>query len=615
MHIGVSAGREYQKYHIENQKLFKRTAMIFDPFVLPFSLGFFILFFLVIFKFSYWIKRLSPRDRYRLNKGIFSRKIFGVAGEIIMESLLHRRIFKRNLMLGYMHMSLAFGWFMLILIGNIESRIHAGTELNPPYYPIFFRFFVSGEPDIPSIELFTFLMDFFLLLVLSGVLVAMGKRIFSRAVGMKKTTRLRLFDRFAMISLWLIFPLRLMAESLTSGTDGGGGFLTGSLGNAAASIFDTAAPAYFFWWAYSCALGVFFISLPYSRYMHIPTEIFLIALRRFGMGNERRYGVYQEVEVFSCSRCGICIDVCPLATVSPQRKTQAAYFHRSVRVKQLNESDVFYCLSCGRCKEVCPVGINTDRLRLSQRALLQSAAKQAYDYLPQNGVRKTARVAYFAGCMTHLTPAVKKAMQQILDQCCNDYVFLDENASVCCGRPLLLSGRNDEAQALAAYNRKRIRECGAETLVTSCPICYKTFSENYNLGIRVMHHSSFIYEMLQQEKIAILKDDLSCVYHDPCELGRGSGIYDEPRHLLEASCNLLHTKEEKQNMSCCGGSLANLNDYTTTGREVAKQTLMMLSEPKPDCIVTACPLCKKTFASVSQIPVQDIAEIIARRIV
>ena len=40
---------------------------------------------------------------------------------MVRESLLHRRIFKVNPLLGYMHMSLAFGWFLLIVVGWIAS--------------------------------------------------------------------------------------------------------------------------------------------------------------------------------------------------------------------------------------------------------------------------------------------------------------------------------------------------------------------------------------------------------------------------------------------------------------------------------------------------------------
>ena len=69
-------------------------------------------------------------------------------------------------------------------------------------------------------------MDAILLFILSGLALALIKRVYSRLLGMKKTTKLSLTDRLAMLSLWLIFPLRFLAESFTSGLYHNGGFLT-----------------------------------------------------------------------------------------------------------------------------------------------------------------------------------------------------------------------------------------------------------------------------------------------------------------------------------------------------------------------------------------------------
>ena len=114
-------------------------------------------------------------------------------------------------------------------------------------------------------------------------------------MGMKRTTRHVFVDRVALTSLWLIFPLRLTAESLTAAIKHNGGFLTGTLGDLIASgmsataVADLNAAA---WWAYSFALAAFFIAMPFSRYMHIFTEVPLIFLRRYrlrsGHGQHRR---------------------------------------------------------------------------------------------------------------------------------------------------------------------------------------------------------------------------------------------------------------------------------------------------------------------------------------
>ncbi len=135
-----------------------------------------------------------------------------------------------------MHMSLAFGWFLLIFFGTVEADIFGERHLNAPYKAIFFRFFNPDHGRTGFESAYGFLMDFILAFILSGLLLAVLKRFYSRIVGMKKTTRLKITDKIALTSLWLIFPSRLLAESFTSGAYGNGSFFTGTLGSWFASF-------------------------------------------------------------------------------------------------------------------------------------------------------------------------------------------------------------------------------------------------------------------------------------------------------------------------------------------------------------------------------------------
>ena len=82
-------------------------------------------------------------------------------------------------------------------------------------------------------------------------------------------------------------------------------------------------------------------------------------------------------------------------------------------------------------------------------------------------------------------------------------------------------------------------------------------------------------------------------YHDPCELGRGSGIYDEPRAVIEAVGVLAEPDHTRKDALCCGSSVANtvINDaqQLTIAQGVARE----LDDTGADTVVTSCPLCKK----------------------
>jgi Fe-S oxidoreductase len=100
-------------------------------------------------------------------------------------------------------------------------------------------------------------------------------------------------------------------------------------------------------------------------------------------------------------------------------------------------------------------------------------------------------------------------------------------------------------------------------------------------------------------------------YHDPCELGRGSGIYDEPRELLSKVADRVTVEKENNEAFCCGGSLGLIPMPTAERDRITTDCLVNLLKDKPELLVTACPLCKKTFAKHSKVEVRDIAEMVA----
>lgn len=611
--------------------------MQFDPFVIPFNIGLYFIIIYAVVRSVIWFHDLSRPDKLRLQRGFFGKAFGQSIKEIFLESLIHMKIMKTNLRLGYMHMSLAFGWFLLILFGTIEADIFGAKHLNAPYNAIFFKFF-NPEHGRSGFEAFySFLMDFILAFILSGLLLAVIKRFSSKVVGMKKTTKLKTLDKVALTSLWLIFPSRLIAESLTSGAYGTGSFLTGSLGSWFASFLPAQQLAYPFWWLYSISLGTFFILLPLTRYMHIPTELFLIFMRNSGIRTGVKMGSFSEVQTYSCSSCGICIDTCQLNYSAGISNIQSAYLLKGIRNNE-DVSDIAHnCLMCGRCEQKCPVGIELSPIRMIARrgemiksdskSLLKryfpdpvsfapktQISKPCFDWLPEIKA-KQADVLYFAGCMTHLTPGIKESMVKILDASGLNWSFIDEGGGVCCGRPFMLAGQNKEARELINYNSQTIWKSGAHTLVTSCPICYKVFKESYYLDVEILHHSQFIKMLIDEGSLRLNFLHKNVVYHSPCELGRGSGVYNEPKEVLRHVTRLKKTGFEDENSLCCGGSLGNMKISYKEKKKISQDAAAELTKGNPDILATACPLCKKTFAAATDTKVADISEIVAEALI
>lgn len=648
----------------------------YSNFVIPFVVGISFMLIWLTVGLIRLLAKIPADDRRRFWKSLITPKIaLKNIKDLFCDCLFHTKIWKRKPLLGYMHSSIAFGWFMLIVLGHIEVALFVPKHLawtdGGLFYPIFYRFFVWINPGHVTLRgwFFFFLMDFFLLYVLTGVGMAIFKRFRSIVLGMRHTTKPSLADRVALYSLWMIFPLRLLAESFTADLSGGS-FLTVPVNHLWHWIFGDKLFFMPVWWAYSICLGLFFAAMPFSRYMHILTEVLWILLRNAGIQPRHPRKGVAEAEIYACSSCGLCLDACPMNVQKKNLKYSSVYFIRFLRrhnEKKINDI-AEKCLMCDKCHALCPVGVDAPALRRAQRATVNNSLGYDYSYLksysgssacpvasvgsaaidgsvspvastgsaitvtsvPEPVVRQSSptiegptksktppEVMYFAGCMTHLTPRIIKSVEKVFKAAGVDYIFADRDGGICCGRPLMLAGKTNAAYETISANRKMILSSGCRTLVLSCPICYKIFKDEYALdGVEVLHYTQFIKRLADEGKLKLTAGDERIVYHDPCELGRGCGVYKEPREVLCQVGTLVKAAKEGDESICCGGSLGSLTLDARDRAKITESSVGNLMVNNPQTIVTACPLCLKTFSeSVPEsVNVQDFAELISHRL-
>jgi Fe-S oxidoreductase len=103
-------------------------------------------------------------------------------------------------------------------------------------------------------------------------------------------------------------------------------------------------------------------------------------------------------------------------------------------------------------------------------------------------------------------------------------------------------------------------------------------------------------------------------WHDPCQLGRGLGIYDAPRKVLSRALGRAPDEFERhhEDSRCAGaGGLLPIT-MPDVAREIAEQRLSDHARSGGGTIVTACASSLRAFQRSGQGMVLDLATVVMR---
>jgi len=131
----------------------------------------------------------------------------------------------------------------------------------------------------------------------------------------------------------------------------------------------------------------------------------------------------------------------------------------------------------------------------------------------------------------------------------------------------------------------------------------------------VMHHTTFINQLVQQGKITLSAFKGGTVtYHDPCYLGRYNGEYDSPRELLSAmGIQLIEMKRSGFRSRCCGGGGGAPITDIPGERRIADMRMADITETGAELVAVGCQQCTAMLEGVVEprAEVKDIAEFVA----
>ncbi|MEN8247149.1 MAG: (Fe-S)-binding protein [Thermodesulfobacteriota bacterium] len=390
--------------------------------------------------------------------------------------------------------------------------------------------------------------------------------------------------------------------------------------------------------------------------------------------SNRNYSFRQLLQIQACTSCQACAEACPAVASSLDGKLSALYrlktlgrmvkrrtalwrklgFIKEPTSEELHafSATVFRCTLCGNCRQICPVGLDLTHLWHSiRRDLVESDAypgeidmilenldeshnvfgednEERAEWVedmpdaPDHGyVKERAEIVYFTGCVSSFFPLAQQiplALAKILDAAKVDFTLLGED-EWCCGFPLLGAGLGGQLNGLVANNVDAVKAKGAKQVVFACPSCYRMWREHYPREFEIAHVTEFLHGLLVGGRLALKELDLTVTYHDPCDLGRGTGTYDAPRDIIRTvpGIRLIELSNNRENCSCCGGG-GNLEMIDANlSADIAGNKMKEITATGAQAVITACQQCVRTmttYARRNKVPVQimDIVQLIQK---
>lgn len=391
--------------------------------------------------------------------------------------------------------------------------------------------------------------------------------------------------------------------------------------------------------------------------------------------DETPFTTRQLIEMDGCVKCGICAEHCVvyqqtgnqyavsgalISSYGEKLRQKYGFFSSLIDREPPTKADqellatqLYSCTLCGRCKEVCPLHINTRSLRVSMREdavrekfapnavnVALEAAEKEYNVLKYPNVDRTmwaeflddvpeeaymykekAETIYYVGCMTSFSPAISSVAEanlKLLYQTGEDFALLGED-EWCCGFPLIVAGLSQKWQWLREKNVETIKKMQARQIIFNCASCFHTFKHEYKEmlpDVKFYHNTEFLYELVRKGKIKFKTLNARVAYHDPCDLGRGCGVFEPPREVIKAIPGVTYVElpHNRQFSTCCGGGGDMEMIDADLVNKIASSLVEEFEASQVEIVATACGQCKRMILNAikargSKIRVMDTVEL------
>jgi Fe-S oxidoreductase len=324
-------------------------------------------------------------------------------------------------------------------------------------------------------------------------------------------------------------------------------------------------------------------------------------------------------ELEKCVFCPkLCRSACPVSnaepreTVTPWGKMSLSWMsaHGDVPVDRSHAAPAWACTACFGCRESCdhrnPVAdvLLDARDAFVREGTAPAAVTRVLSRFADHDARTRAKARALAaahprtsaaardlllvGCVyTRVAPREARDAIDATSALLGRPVALAEG---CCGLPLRLAG---DKQAFALHARAFARSlAGHDTITVADAGCAFTLVHRYpEVGVKAPLATATLVELAAQrvESFTRCSHDpgTQVRWHDPCQLGRGLGIYDAPRsvltRILGRAPDEFYNSRERGTCSGAGGLLP--TTMPETAAAIARSRIAAAGKGR---IVTGC---------------------------
>ncbi len=306
---------------------------------------------------------------------------------------------------------------------------------------------------------------------------------------------------------------------------------------------------------------------------------------------EDRIAIALDESVYACTTCKMCEDICPKSIKIPAL---------AVELLRAKAVEAGYPLAEGQQGFIDQINKTGRSVPEKDTPLLRSLESE--EFLVDN---PRGRVAFFTGCLIdYRMQGTGRSLIEVLNR--NGIDVIVPKQQWCCASPAFRTGdlktAHDAARRVTKIFEDVADKYGLDTVVVACAGCGKTLREDHRPFIaeergepprfKVYDLAEYLIDVIGKENIVPPKGelDLEVTYHEPCHLGRGQGVVDQPIELLKMIPGVKYIDDPYKNR-CCGaggGVRAGRRDLSMKIATTRKEQILATGA---DMVATECPFC------------------------